>query len=90
MSDLRESGSIEQDADVVMLLHRDDYYHRGESDYQDDHTANLIVAKQRNGPTGIVSLYFDSEFTRFSNLSRVPDTDTSIQEKQDARTEVPF
>jgi replicative DNA helicase len=90
MSDLRESGSIEQDADVVMLLHRDDYYHRGESDYQDDHTANLIVAKQRNGPTGVVGLYFDSEFTRFSNLSRVPDTDATVQEKQNARTEVPF
>jgi len=90
MSDLRESGSIEQDADVVMLLHRDDYYHRGDTDHQNDHTANLIVAKQRNGPTGIVNLYFDSEFTRFSNLSRVPDTDAPIQEKQDVRTEVPF
>jgi replicative DNA helicase len=90
MSDLRESGSIEQDADVVMLLHRDDYYHRGESGWQDTHTAEIIVAKQRNGPTGVVKLYFDSEFTRFENLSRVPDTDTPIQEKQDARTEVPF
>jgi replicative DNA helicase len=90
MSDLRESGSIEQDADVVMLLHRDDYYHRGESGRQDTNTAEIIVAKQRNGPTGVVKLYFDSEFTRFENLSRVPDTDTPIQEKQDARTEVPF
>ena len=90
LSDLRESGSIEQDADVVMLLHRDDYYGREKTDYQDTHTADLIVAKQRNGPTDVVKLYFDSEFTRFENLSRVPDTDTPIQEKQDARTEVPF
>ncbi len=90
MSDLRESGSIEQDADVVMLLHRDDYYHRGESDWEDNHTADLIVAKQRNGPTGVVSFYFDSEFTRFSNLSRVKDTDTHIHDAQDARSKVPF
>ena len=90
MSDLRESGSIEQDADVVMLLHRDDYYHRGESDWEDNHTADLIVAKQRNGPTGVVSFYFDSEFTRFSNLSRVQDTDTHIHDAQDARSKVPF
>ena len=52
MSDLRESGSIEQDADVVMLLHREDYYHRGEQDYEEKKTnkADLIIAKQRNGP----------------------------------------
>jgi replicative DNA helicase len=71
MSDLRESGSIEQDADVVMLLHREDYYHRGEGDYQQDNTAELIIAKQRNGPTGVVPLVFLEKITRFENASRV-------------------
>ncbi len=70
MSDLRESGSIEQDADVVMLLHREDYYRRGEEDGKNDNTAEIIVAKQRNGPTDSVKLYFESEFTRFETLSR--------------------
>ena len=70
MSDLRESGSIEQDADVVMLLHREDYYHKGEEDWEDKNTAEIIIAKQRNGPTGSVKLYFESEFTRFETLSR--------------------
>jgi replicative DNA helicase len=69
MSDLRESGSIEQDADVVMLLHREDYYHRGEEGYQEDNTAEVIVAKQRNGPTGAVQLTFLEKFTRFENLA---------------------
>ncbi len=71
MSDLRESGSIEQDADVVMLLHREDYYHRGDKDYQQDSTAELIIAKQRNGPTGVVGLIFREKFTRFENASHV-------------------
>ncbi|MDD5063559.1 MAG: replicative DNA helicase [Phycisphaerae bacterium] len=69
MSDLRESGSIEQDADVVMLLHREDYYHRGEKDYEDDNKAELIIAKQRNGPTGNVELVFRERFTKFENAS---------------------
>jgi replicative DNA helicase len=71
MSDLRESGSIEQDADVIMLLHREDYYRRGEDDYQQDNTAELIIAKQRNGPTGTVKLTFREKITRFENASRV-------------------
>ena len=71
MSDLRESGSIEQDADVVILLHREDYYHRGEQDYAENNTAELIIAKQRNGPTGNVPLIFREKFTRFENMSRV-------------------
>jgi replicative DNA helicase len=71
MSDLRESGSIEQDADVIMLLHREDYYHRGQEDYQQDNTAELIIAKQRNGPTGSVKLTFREKITRFENASRV-------------------
>jgi replicative DNA helicase len=69
MSDLRESGSIEQDADVVMLLHREDYYRRGESDFEADNTAEVIIAKQRNGPTGKVDLIFREKFTRFENKS---------------------
>ncbi len=71
MSDLRESGSIEQDADVVMLLHREDYYHRGDPDYEQNNTAELIIAKQRNGPTGIVPLIFREKLTRFENASHV-------------------
>ena len=64
MSDLRESGSIEQDADVIVLLHRDNYY-----DPDKDNTAELIIAKQRNGPTGVVKLTFLSHFMRFESLA---------------------
>jgi replicative DNA helicase len=71
MSDLRESGSIEQDADVVMLLHREDYYHRGEEAYEPNNTAELIIAKQRNGPTGSVKLTFMEKTTRFENAAHV-------------------
>jgi len=87
MSDLRESGSIEQDADVVMLLHREDYYHRGEDDYQPDNTAELIIAKQRNGPTGSVNLIFREKFTRFENASQM---DQQPMGARTAGTEVPF
>jgi len=65
MSDLRESGSIEQDADLVMLLHCEDYYHQGEAHYDSTGTTELIIAKQRNGPTGVVYLTFVKEYTRF-------------------------
>jgi replicative DNA helicase len=71
MSDLRESGSIEQDADVVILLHREDYYHRGEKDYEPDNRAELIIAKQRNGPTANVELVFRERVTRFENAAQV-------------------
>ena len=67
MSDLRESGAIEQDADVVMLLHRDDYYKRTE---ENAGLAQVIIAKQRNGPTGEVQLRFFPEFMRFENFQR--------------------
>lgn len=72
MSDLRESGSIEQDADVVMLLHREAYYHTQEEGWEDanpdkKNLAELIIAKQRNGPTGIVKLTWDASTTRFKN-----------------------
>ena len=71
MSDLRESGSIEQDADVVMLLHREDYYKKNEEGYEPDNTAELIIAKQRNGPTGSVKMIFREKITRFENMSRL-------------------
>ena len=74
MSDLRESGSIEQDADVVMLLHREDYYKLQDPDFQPDNIAEVIIAKQRNGPTGTVKLTFDNKTTRFKNLAESPDT----------------
>jgi len=64
MSDLRESGSIEQDADVVAFIYREDYYK--ETD-ENKGLAELILAKQRNGPTGTVKLAFLKEFTRFEN-----------------------
>jgi replicative DNA helicase len=67
MSDLRESGSIEQDADVVILLHREDYYHRGEQDYEQTNMAEAIIAKQRNGPTDTVKFTFLEDRTRFEN-----------------------
>jgi len=69
MSDLRESGSIEQDADVIALLHREDYYRMSEPDFQPDNIAEIIIAKQRNGPTGTVKLTFVNKTTRFENLS---------------------
>ena len=72
LSDLRESGSIEQDADIVLLLHRQDYYHRGERDYVNTNVADLIVAKQRNGPTGTVELAFCPELARFENCLLLP------------------
>jgi replicative DNA helicase len=71
MSDLRESGSIEQDADVIMLLHREDYYHKGEEGYEETSGAEVIVAKQRNGPTDTVELSFNGTYTRFGNKARV-------------------
>ncbi|MCA9294215.1 MAG: replicative DNA helicase [Phycisphaerales bacterium] len=72
MADLRESGSIEQDADVVALLHREEYYHTGDADWARENPdkigiAELIIAKQRNGPTGTVELSWDSSVTRFGS-----------------------
>ncbi len=64
LSDLRESGSIEQDADVVMFIIRPSMY---DPEVDDKRLAELIIAKQRNGPTGQVDLVFQHEFTRFEN-----------------------
>ncbi|GGH01405.1 replicative DNA helicase [Silvibacterium dinghuense] len=72
LSDLRESGSIEQDADVVAFIHREAYYNRDENGNPDPDTegkAEIIIAKQRNGPTGSVHLAYLSKCTRFENLA---------------------
>lgn len=66
MSDLRESGAIEQDADVIALLHRESYYKQAETD-EDDAAAQLIIAKQRNGPVCDIELHFNKSLTRFDN-----------------------
>ncbi len=67
LSHLRESGAIEQDADVVMFVHREGYYHRGEDAEQYAGQAEIIIAKQRNGPVGDVELVWERDFTRFLN-----------------------
>ena len=65
LSDLRESGSIEQDADLVLMLYRDDYYN---SETDEPNITELILSKHRNGPIGLIKLLFESEFTFFKNL----------------------
>lgn len=72
LSDLRESGSIEQDADVVAFIHREAYYNRDEGQSDADKTdSEIIVSKQRNGPTGTVHLNFLSQYTRFENRDNI-------------------
>jgi len=66
LSDLRESGAIEQDADIITFLYRDEVYH---PDTEEPGIAELIIAKHRNGPTGVVKLAFLNEYTRFENLA---------------------
>ena len=77
LSDLRESGSIEQDADIVMFLYREDYYRNevdaDKQDEIDDSLTELIVAKNRHGQTGTIELSFDKEFTRFRAIDNVRD-----------------
>jgi replicative DNA helicase len=68
LSDLRESGSIEQDADVVAFIHREEYYDRENEDVKGK--AEIIIAKQRNGPTGSIELAYLADFTRFENLAQ--------------------
>ncbi len=69
LSDLRESGSLEQDSDVVAMLHREDYYHKGDDNYDPSNTAELIIAKQRNGPTDVIKLSWIEQCTRFKDYS---------------------
>ena len=71
MSDLRESGSIEQDADVIIFLYRDVVYNQDLKDTDQERDAEAIIRKQRNGPTGTVELTFFGEFTQFKNRARV-------------------
>jgi replicative DNA helicase len=84
LSDLRESGSIEQDADVVMFVYREEYYLKNKeprpgseehmtwmNEMERSHgRAEVIIGKQRHGPTGMVELHFEAELTRFGNLAR--------------------
>ncbi|MDR3253505.1 MAG: DnaB-like helicase C-terminal domain-containing protein, partial [Endomicrobium sp.] len=65
LSDLRDSGAIEQDADVVVMLYREGYYNREDVELQKK--ATLIIGKQRNGPTGNINLIFEGEYTKFSD-----------------------
>src|SRR5690606_4037097 len=76
VSDPRESGSIEQDADVVMRLHRESYYHQGDANWMEENEdkvddAELIIAKQRNGPTGVVQLAWEAHATRLASRARL-------------------
>ncbi|KJV53283.1 dnaB-like helicase C terminal domain protein [Orientia tsutsugamushi str. Kato PP] len=82
LSDLRESGSIEQDADIVMLIYREEYYlsrsepHPDSMEYEEwftkqnkcYNTAEIIVAKHRNGPVGTVNLHYDNRYSKFGNI----------------------
>ncbi|MBQ7040529.1 replicative DNA helicase [Candidatus Saccharibacteria bacterium] len=70
LSDLRDSGSIEQDADVVMFIHRPDYYHQNDDDYEETNITQLLIEKHRQGPTGRVDFYFDKDHNRFMSLDK--------------------
>jgi replicative DNA helicase len=88
LSHLRESGAIEQDADVVMFVHREEYYHRGEEKAQFAGQAEIIIAKQRNGPIGEVPLTWEGEFTRF--LDRAPDRHSEFDDYAEFTTSSGF
>jgi replicative DNA helicase len=69
LSDLRESGAIEQDADLVAFLYREDYYHRNDLEYEENSEAEVIIAKHRNGPIGTPKLVFLDRFPKFADYS---------------------
>ena len=77
LSDLRESGSIEQDADVVLFIFRESFYKKEEDLDDEDRYAQIIIGKQRNGPTGRVKLAFVDKWTRFENLAPPGDATAS-------------
>jgi replicative DNA helicase len=66
MSDLRESGAIEQDADVIMFIYRDDYYNK---DSKEPGVAEVLITKHRNGPTGVIKLTFLKTITKFESMA---------------------
>lgn len=84
LSHLRESGAIEQDADVVMFVHREEYYHRGDEASQYAGQAEIIIAKQRNGPVGEIELTWEKEFTRFQD--RAPERHSEFDSYSDFQT----
>jgi replicative DNA helicase len=71
--DLRGSGTLEDEADVILLLHREDYYRMSQPDFVPDNLADIIVAKQRNGPTGACKVLFNNKCVRFENFSTTAD-----------------
>jgi len=80
LSDLRDSGSIEQDADIVMFIHREDRY---KEESEKTNIAEILIEKHRNGPTGKIELYFDEKRTSFLPLEKSNITDIIATETQD-------
>ena len=78
ISDLRESGAIEQDADIIIFIYRDDYYN---PQSMDRGIAEIIIKKHRDGPTGLVKLIWKKEFTKFCNLPKYAGAEGSNQDK---------
>ncbi len=87
LSDLRESGSIEQDADIVIFIYRDEVYFKTEEEWLKDHPdieypreiADIIIAKNRNGPTDQLKMRFRHNFTKFEDLENIANTEPSLQ-----------